>query len=156
MRCQWMAWQFDPHGVRPGSVLIDPLNMPSPPIQVFLTTIASQPILRKRQGQSLQLDRWAMVESHNLNIVMASFSQNTSCAFYKPRRSRSLLTTWRQTKTPNACGRERHHSVRDVAHDDGRRLDDSDLAHWQISSSCPVYSSGAGTQVCVDLSRRPS
>lgn len=29
--------------------------MPSPPIQVFLTTIASQPLLRKRQGQSPDL-----------------------------------------------------------------------------------------------------
>lgn len=38
--------------------------MPSPPIQVFLTTIISQPVLRKRQGQSLQPDRCTMVESH--------------------------------------------------------------------------------------------
>lgn len=33
--------------------------MPSPPIQIFLTTIASQPALRQRQGESLHTDRRA-------------------------------------------------------------------------------------------------
>ena len=138
-----MAWQNDPHGVTDSLVQyrsIDLLNMPSPPIQVFLTTIASQPILRKRQGQSIA-GPWSRITCH------ASSSQNTSCASCRPRRSRSLLTTWLQTKTPNACGREKLHSVRDLAHDGGSYLG-SHLA--QISSSCPGYSSGAGTQVCVD------
>lgn len=120
---------------------IDFLNMPSPPIQVFLTTIASQPVLRKRQGQSRATTLLlGQVESRGTS------SQSTSCAFYRPRRSRSLLTTWLRTKTPNACGRERLHLVCDVEHDNS--CSGSDLA--QISSSYPVYSSGAGFQVCVD------
>ena len=49
-------------------VLIDFLNMPSPPIQVFLTTIASQPILRKRQGQSI-----AVVEGHMPCIIFTEY-----------------------------------------------------------------------------------
>ncbi|CDO73202.1 hypothetical protein BN946_scf185007.g257 [Trametes cinnabarina] len=45
-------------------ILISVSAMPPPPIQVFLTTIASQPALRQRQGEALQIVRPASALSN--------------------------------------------------------------------------------------------
>lgn len=110
-------------------------------------SVPSRPVIR----------HWQCMLDSRLTSFPAT--QNTYCAFYRPRRSRSRRTTWLRTKMPSVCGRGRRHWVRATAAiiavskfsvSDGKCVRGS-----QTSNSYREYSSGAGTQVCVNLSIGP-